>query len=43
MLEPYRMHAIQKNGERAGQTPSDCPWIVSDEDMEKNQAKVLYE
>ncbi|XP_062860772.1 solute carrier family 12 member 3 isoform X1 [Trichomycterus rosablanca] len=39
MLGPYRVHGIQKNGERAGQTPSDCPWIVSDEDMEKNLAK----
>ncbi|KAI5098152.1 solute carrier family 12 member 3 [Silurus meridionalis] len=39
LLAPYRVHAIQKNEEGGGQPTSDCPWTVSDEEMEKNTAK----
>lgn len=40
LLAHYRVHAVQKNEEGARQASSDCPWIVSDEEMEKNTAKV---
>ncbi|XP_066541876.1 solute carrier family 12 member 3 [Hoplias malabaricus] len=39
MLGPYRVHALQKNGERGARTINDCPWMVSDEELEKNLAK----
>uniref|UniRef100_A0A4W4H8H2 Solute carrier family 12 member 3 n=1 Tax=Electrophorus electricus TaxID=8005 RepID=A0A4W4H8H2_ELEEL len=40
LIGPYRIQAIQKNGERAGLPSRDSPWMVSDEDIEKNMAKV---
>ncbi|XP_072551839.1 solute carrier family 12 member 3 isoform X2 [Salminus brasiliensis] len=39
LLGPYRVHAIQKNGERGAQMSSECPWTVSDEEFEKNLPK----
>uniref|UniRef100_A0A4W4HG83 Solute carrier family 12 member 3 n=1 Tax=Electrophorus electricus TaxID=8005 RepID=A0A4W4HG83_ELEEL len=39
LIGPYRIQAIQKNGERAGLPSRDSPWMVSDEDIEKNMAK----
>ncbi|XP_076849761.1 solute carrier family 12 member 3 [Brachyhypopomus gauderio] len=39
LLGPYRVQAIQKNGERAVPTSRDSLGMVSDEDIEKNMAK----
>ncbi|XP_053478961.1 solute carrier family 12 member 3 isoform X1 [Ictalurus furcatus] len=39
LLAPYRAHTLQKNEEGVGQRTHDCPWIVSDEEIEKNTAK----
>ncbi|XP_017546628.2 solute carrier family 12 member 3 isoform X1 [Pygocentrus nattereri] len=39
MLGPYRVHAIQKSRGGDAQTTGDCPWMVSDEEFEKNLAK----
>ncbi|KAF4091615.1 hypothetical protein AMELA_G00038900 [Ameiurus melas] len=41
LLAPYRAHTLQKNEEGVGQRTHDCPWIVSDEEIEKNTAKSL--
>lgn len=43
LLAPYRAHTLQKNEEGVGQRTHDCPWIVSDEEIEKNTAKVNFQ
>uniref|UniRef100_A0AAY4ELR5 Solute carrier family 12 member 3 n=1 Tax=Denticeps clupeoides TaxID=299321 RepID=A0AAY4ELR5_9TELE len=39
LIAPYRKNAINKDGEAHEDTIKECPWMVSNEEMEKNKTK----
>ncbi|XP_051953113.1 solute carrier family 12 member 3-like [Xyrauchen texanus] len=41
LIAPYRVSAVQKNDEEADETMKECPWMVSDEEVETFKAKSL--